>query len=78
MHGVSGPRTQAVKRVLSLADDKSMVADLLFLEHWQMHRSYDLGSTLRAAQIRRANPTLAAEIQAELAVVPSAGLSRSH
>jgi hypothetical protein len=46
-------------------DDKA-AADLLFLEVWEMMRPRDLGATLRAAQIRRANRELAAEIDAEL------------
>ena len=63
---VVAPRTEAVRRALTLSGDTAMAADLLFLEAWEFHRSYDLGSTLRAAQIRRANPGLAAEIHAEL------------
>jgi hypothetical protein len=39
---------------------------LLFLEAWEMHRSANLGATLRANQIRRANPGLVAEIEREL------------
>ncbi|MDR3537865.1 MAG: hypothetical protein P4L71_15320 [Acetobacteraceae bacterium] len=61
------PHTEAVRRVLRCANDAAMAADLLFLEAWEMNRTADLGTTLRAGQIRRANPGLAAEIQAELA-----------
>jgi hypothetical protein len=43
------------------------VADLLFLETWVERRSGDLAATLRAAQIRRANPELTAAVQQELA-----------
>jgi hypothetical protein len=43
-----------------------MEADLLFLEAWEIRPSAHLGATLRASQIRRANPSLAAEIDAEL------------
>jgi hypothetical protein len=61
-----GPRTQAVRRALQHLHDDKAAADLLFLEAWEMMRPRDLGATLRAAQIRRANRALAAEIDAEL------------
>jgi hypothetical protein len=61
-----GPRTEALRRALRLVHDKGAVADLLFLEYWQTQRSSDIAACLRASQIRRANPTLAAEIHAEL------------
>ena len=60
------PQTEAVRRALRLASDARAAADLLFLEAWEKDRPRDLGTTLRAGQIRRANPGLAAEIQAEL------------
>jgi hypothetical protein len=60
------PFTQAVRRALEGARDSRMEADLLFLEAWEMRPSSNLGLTLRAGQIRRANPGLAAEIDAEL------------
>ena len=60
------PRTQAVRRALSGASDEASVSDLLFLEAWEMQASAGIASTLRAAQIRRANPLLAEEIRAEL------------
>jgi hypothetical protein len=47
--------------------DSRSVSDLLFLEAWEIDRPRDLSTTLRAGQIRRANPRLAAEITAELA-----------
>jgi hypothetical protein len=43
----------------------------LFLEAWEMHPSPDLGVTLKASQIRRANPSLAAAIDAELKGKPT-------
>lgn len=58
--------TQALRRALQSVQDSRSVADLLFLEAWEIHRPRDLGTTLRAGQIRRANPRLAAEITAEL------------
>jgi hypothetical protein len=61
-----GPRTEALRRALRDVRDEGAVADLLFLEYWQTRRSSDIAACLRASQIRRANPALAAEIHAEL------------
>jgi hypothetical protein len=61
-----GPRTEALRRALQLVDNAAAAADLLFLEYWQAQRCPDIAASLRASQIRRANPTLAAEIHAEL------------
>ena len=61
------PYTQALRRALHTAKDIASIADLLFLEAWELNRPPNLGITLRARQIRRANPQLAAEITAELA-----------
>jgi hypothetical protein len=52
-------------------NDSALEADLLFLEAWEMHPSSNLGVTLRASQIRRANPRLAAAIDAELKAAPA-------
>jgi hypothetical protein len=60
------PRTKAVRRALQAAHEPKAAADLLFLEAWEMNAPDDLGVTLRAGQIRRANPVLVAEIEAEL------------
>jgi hypothetical protein len=62
----NGPRTQALRRALQQINDEAAAADLLFLEFWQSQRVPDVAASLRASQIRRANPTLAAEIYAEL------------
>jgi hypothetical protein len=62
----TGPRTEALRRALRQVHDRAAVADLLFLEYWQTQRSADIAACLRASQIRRANPALAAEIHAEL------------
>lgn len=62
----TAPVTLALRRALLGVSDSRSVADLLFLEAWEIHRPRDLGTTLRAGQIRRANPRLAAEITAEL------------
>ena len=64
--GENGPRTEAVRRALQQIDDEAVAADLLFLEYWQTQRCPDVAASLRASQIRRANPALAAEIHAEL------------
>ncbi|HXT80091.1 MAG TPA: hypothetical protein VN702_11030 [Acetobacteraceae bacterium] len=70
MHATAAPSgppyTRAIQRALRGARDALTKADLLFLEAWEMHGSTHPGATLRAAQIRRANPELAAEIAKEL------------
>lgn len=59
------PRTEAVRRALH-AGGGALAADLVFLEAWESQAPHDVAATLRAAQIRRANRSLAAEIRAEL------------
>jgi hypothetical protein len=51
---------------LLVTPGESAVRDLLFLETWEIHAPGDIASTLRAGQIRRANPVLAEAIRAEL------------
>ena len=72
---VSSPRkppfTFAVRQALQGVNDSVMEADLLFLEAWEIQPSSNLGVTLRASQIRRANPDLAAAIDAELKAQPA-------
>jgi len=63
---VQGPRTQAVLRALRAPDGDRARDDLLFFEAWERDPPRDLATMLRAGQIRRANPGLAAAIQAEL------------
>ena len=60
------PLTLAVSLALQETGDPRMRSDLLFLEAWEMQRPADLGATLRASQIRRANPDLAEAIEQEL------------
>jgi hypothetical protein len=67
------PFTVAVRQALQGTNNSALEADLLFLEAWEMHPSSNLGATLRASQIRRANPELAAAIDAELKSAPSGG-----
>jgi hypothetical protein len=52
-------------RALQAAKDDTAVADLLFLEAWQLARPAHLASMLRARQIRRANPQLSDELSTE-------------
>ena len=68
------PVTRAVSLALRDARDPWARSDLLFLEDWEMQRPATLGATLRAGQIRRANPGLAAEIERELKVTNDARL----
>lgn len=76
---VSSPRkppfTFAVRQALQGVNDSVMEADLLFLEAWEIQPSTNLGITLRASQIRRANPDLAAAIDAELKAQPAVPVS---
>jgi hypothetical protein len=46
--------------------DARAAADLLFLESWETNSIFSVATILRASQVRRANPCLAAEIRAEL------------
>jgi hypothetical protein len=63
------PRTEAVRRALKNYRDERSAWDLLFLEAWEMEPSPGAAAALRVAQIRRANPELAAEVRAEIANV---------
>jgi hypothetical protein len=60
------PFTDAVRQALQGVNNSVVESDLLFLEAWELHPTSDLGATLRASQIRRANPGLAAAIEGEL------------
>jgi hypothetical protein len=63
----SHAHTEAVRRVVASVRDPAVVADLLFLERWEMEPLHGPATALRVAQIRRANPALAAEVRAEIA-----------
>ncbi len=63
------PRTDALRRALAECGD-ACAADLAFLEAWEADPLPGPGAALRIAQIRRANPALAAAIRAELAARP--------
>lgn len=58
------PRTNAVRRAIDA--DRRAAPDLLFLEQWEMAPQSGVAAVLRVAQIRRANPRLAADLRAEL------------
>ena len=60
-------QTMALQRVLNGMSDPASKADLLFLEKWERDPLPGAAAALRIAQLRRANPDLAAEIRAELA-----------
>ncbi len=60
------PVTRAVSVALRHARDPMARSDLLFLEAWEMHGPSSLAATLRAHQIRRANPGLVEAIEQEL------------
>jgi hypothetical protein len=60
------PFTMVVRDALQETRDATFAADLLFLEAWEMFPTLHPGSVLRANQIRRANPGLAAALDREL------------
>ena len=65
--GTAQPMTSAVRELMAKAKDPALLADLLFLEKWEMEPAPGAGSVLRIAQIRRALPDLAAAVRKELA-----------
>lgn len=58
--------TQALRVALENTRDRKTAEDLIFLECWERNPTSGTAANLRAAQIRRANPELAAAIRAEL------------
>ena len=59
-------RTKALQEVLERLGDEAYAEDLLFLEAWERAPVPGVGTALRVAQIRRANPELAEAIRREL------------
>jgi hypothetical protein len=53
----------AVREALERYHDDSATSDLLLLMAWENRPMSNLGTVLRIAQIRRANPVLAAELR---------------
>jgi len=71
-HSASQPdfaraQTDAIRRAVAATRDHALIADLLFLERWEMAPVHGPAAALRVAQIRRANPTLAEQVRAEVA-----------
>ena len=62
----SKAQTGAVRRALAAARDQTVLADLLFLERWELAPVPGAAAALRVSQIRRANPHLTAAIRAEI------------
>lgn len=60
-------QTEAVRRAVAATRDHTLLADLLFLERWEMAPIHGPAAALRVAQIRRANPGLAEQVRAEVA-----------
>ena len=58
--------TTALRRVWPSIVSEAVAADLLFLERWERNPLAGTAAALRVAQLRRANPVLAAEIRAEI------------
>ncbi|HQT80074.1 MAG TPA: hypothetical protein PLD10_23790 [Rhodopila sp.] len=65
------PFTFAVRDALRDVKDSALESDLLFFEAWELFPSMNLGATLRASQIRRANPDLAAALEREIKALRS-------
>ena len=63
--------TATLRRVLTQVRDPYTIDDLLFLESWEMRPLPSTAAVLRIKQIRRANPSLAAAIRAEIAGKPA-------
>jgi hypothetical protein len=61
------PRTTAVRLALTDCRDPGSAADLLYLEAWEYDPAPGTAAALRIAQIRRANPELAAAVREEVA-----------
>jgi len=60
-------QTDAIRRAVAATRDQALIADLLFLERWEMAPIHGPAAALRVAQIRRANPILAERVRAEVA-----------
>ena len=58
--------TKVLRDVLRQTDDARLAEDLIYLESWEHAPQPGSVAALRVAQLRRANPALAAAIRAEL------------
>lgn len=63
------PLTRAARAALQTNPDSAMRSDLIFLERWEIQPEPGSAAAMRVAQIRRANPDLAAAIRAEIAAL---------
>ncbi len=61
-----GAITTTIAQALATTHSHTASDDLLFLEAWEYSTNPGLADMLRAAQIRRANPALAAALRAEI------------
>ena len=57
--------------------DPAVIADLLFLEAWEVGPMSSIAAAMRAAQIWRANPELAAQIRKEVQQMRAAASSHT-
>jgi hypothetical protein len=64
-----GPLTRTLRAALGGVTDDATIADLLFLERWEIQPLPGAAAALRVVQIRRANPALAAALRAEVATI---------
>jgi hypothetical protein len=64
--GDGPPMTEALRVALSGVRDAASFADLVFLEQWERYPLPGAAAARRIGQIRRANPSLAAAIRAEV------------
>ena len=62
------PMTEALQTALAAVRDERSFADLIFLEQWERSPLAGAAAARRIGQIRRANPSLAAAIRAEVKV----------
>jgi hypothetical protein len=65
------PITNALRDALRKITDRRCAEDLIFLEAWERAPMAGSAAALRIVQLRRANPTLAAAIRAELGQKPA-------
>ena len=58
--------TEALRLALAAVRDEASFADLVFLEQWERSPMPGAAAARRIGQLRRANPSLAAAIRAEV------------
>jgi len=75
---LTAPLTAAVRDALAGRRDAGALSDLLFLERWELAPIPGAAAALRVSQIRRANPTLAAAVRAEIAAASRAAAPQTQ